>query len=340
MPEIRTGVVAFVDGGQADPHLINVAAPIDRLKLRLTGNAVVTVTVALNEDGILRLVRRIQVTKGGVPLKIIGNNAASGAAFRLYNPLNRFLYSGIPELAQPALTAGTNAFSATINIPFALPPTLYETFGSKFEEGNFIKGVGRLNSALLAAGQELRLVIDWGDDQDPFASGTVTLSSVEIEVIAVTNETFNFGANPPQWLFKEVTQTLDMQIGANPARELTLNRNGALPFLFVYNLNNGARNDAVLNRLIYRRNAQGILMDQSWIGVKQEGAALFGTRTADIVDGTGMVVFDRDGDFSAALALADPEVFESFRLVLDHDVYTTSVVLLHHHFYVEPALAA
>lgn len=328
MPEVRVGEVAFAASQQANPLLVNVADPITELRLRLTGELNVTVTVALNEDAIQRIVRRIQVTKGGVPIKIIGNNGVTGAAFRLANPYNRFLFGNAPELVQPALVAGVNAFSATVQIPFALPRTLYQQLGG---------GVGRFVSMLLPGGEEVRVIIDWGAVADIISSGTATLQNVSIEVVAITNNTFNVGENPPRSFLKEVTQVLDITAGANTDEPITLNRNGALPFMFLFNLDNALRNNAVLNRLRFLQNATGILIDQSFQALRQDGVALFGMQGATLLDGTAMVVFDRDGDLTGALDLDNPQVFNSFRVNIDHDALTGTFLLIAHHFYLDDA---
>ena len=328
MPEVRVGTINLNANAQSDPLLVNVADPITELRLRLTGELNVTVTVALNEDAIQRIVRRIQVTKGGVPIKIIGNNGVTGAAFRIMNPYNRFLFGNAPELVQPALVAGVNAFSATVQIPFALPRTLYQQLGG---------GVGRFASMLLPGGEEVRITIDWGAVADIVASGTAILQNTSIEVVAITNNTFNVGENPPRSFLKEVSQVLDVTAGANPDEPLTLNRNGALPFMFMFFLDNALRNNDSLNRLRYLQNATGILIDQSWQALRQDGVALFGMQGTTLLDGTAMVVFDRDGNLTGALDLDNPRVFNSFRLNLDHDALTGTFLLMAHHFFLDDA---
>lgn len=328
MPEIRVGTVAFAASQQSDPLLVNVADPITELRLRLTGELNVTVTVALNEDAIQRIVRRIQVTKGGVPIKIIGNNGVTGAAFRIMNPYNRFIFGSAPELVQPALVAGVNAFSATVQIPFTLPRKLYRGLG---------RGLGRFASMLLPGGEEVRLTVDWGAVADIVSSGTATLQNVQIEVVAVTNNTFNVRRNPPRNFLKEVTQVLDITAGANTDEPLTLNRNGALPFMFMFNLDNGLRNNSVLNRLRFLQNASGILIDQSFQALRQNGVDLFNLQGATLLDGTAMVVFDRDGRLTGALDLDNPQVFNSFRVNVDHDALTGVFLLLTHHFFLDDA---
>lgn len=323
MPKIRTGTIPFAAGAQSRPHLITVKDAITDVMLRLTGELVVAVDViALAEDDILRLVRRLQVTLDGMPLKIIGDSSIYGAAFKLLHYFNQIQFGTLPEYVPPGTAIATHAFSATVRIPFSMPERLAVGLGE-----------GRHLSSLQIEARELEIVVDWGvvaDVGTPAGAGTAALQNVAIEVIAITDPSYN--DLDERMILQEATQNLAVTAGANTNEQVPLNKSGLVPYIMLLGLDTSCRNDAVWNRLTFNRNTTNRELDMSWEAMRSATKDAGGLQGATLPTGVAMALFDEDKDGGGFLDVGDSEETSGWDLVVDHDALGAEFRLFAHHY--------
>ena len=326
MPKIKVGDVALVDNGPSPSVRIAVKDAIVDVVLCLTGSLVVSSALTLIEDDILNLVKRVVFLLGGKPLRTFGDNSRYGSAFRMLSLVhNRLWYGVLPDHSAPATGVATNAFRATVSVPFRLSDLLFRG----------VPKVGRNITAMLSGAQELEMVVDWGTTSDIFSAGAATFLDVKIEVIAVTDPSLNRLPRDARMLLREETQNLGVGAGANTAEVLDLNRRGQEPGMFVSVVDNSLRNDALVNRVQVKGNLSETLLDESWAALRAESRARSGLQVA-LPTGVAAAWFDEDGDLSGAVNLDDPAAVKSFQAILDRDAGTGTYKVQAHHVHLDP----
>ena len=319
MPKPRSGTIAFVEGAQARPFLVSVKDTMTDIILRLTGVLTVTVGLTLNEDDIMRLLRRIQFTLDGNPFKIIGDSSGNGAAGKLMYYANQLLYGVLPEYTPPGVGVAAHPFDLTIKIPLSLPKRLSGAMGQ-----------GRHITSLQTGARELEIVVDWGNLADIYSVGTATLANVQIEVIPVTDPRLN--DMPNRMFLQEQTQNLQVTAGANTNEVVQLNKSGLVPYIIMLGLDTDVRNDAVWNRLYFRRNTTEVEIDMSWEAMKAEAKAAASLQGATLPAGINLALFDEAEDGQGMLDVGDQEFTKGWDLTVDHDALGAAFRLFAHHY--------
>lgn len=326
MPKVRTGQIALTENQQSNPSDIAIADTVTDLLLTLTGELNVTAAATLFEDGIMRLLQRIQVTLGGETIKEIGDNGVNGAALKMLFFFNQLQYGVLPQLTQPAVGVGVNAFNVSVRIPFSLPPRLSSALGA-----------GRHISAMQAVDEDLQIVVDWGAVGDVISAGTATLQNVSLEVAAVTDPNLNEIETP--MILNEKTQNLQLTTGANTADQVSLNRVGTVPYIMLLGIDAGARNSDVWNRLTYLRNTVERELDLSWDAMQAASKEAAGLQGVTLPVGVNMALFDESEDLSGALPVGDQRETKGWQLQINHDALTAAFRLFHHHYSLERIVA-
>lgn len=133
------------------------------LWLRITGNLVVTVLATLHEDGILNLIRRIELLANGkdVIKSLSGYNLGQ---------INRDYFSTAPMVSEPAVGVATNAFEVLLHLPFQM---IEEDLRGSLDPRNL-------------TGYDLN--IQWGTVSNVITAGTATLTNVTLRVEADETE--------------------------------------------------------------------------------------------------------------------------------------------------------
>lgn len=317
--QVSNGFIDLTSGQRAPTFRVPVKSTLGRLILRLTGNLVVTAAATLREDGILRLLKRIELDIGGVRVKTIGDgNALSGAGPLLYY-MNQFYYGSVPQLSQPAVGVATNAFSATLSIPFEMPPALSNQYPQNKDFS------GRNISMLSPTEKEIELNVDWGAVADVISAGTATLSATRLEVISVVYPQFDSVQMP--LLLHENTKQATLSTGANADERTEMDRVGVVPAIGILSFDNTVRDDGVFNGIDAIINGNNHVYDMSWEAMRANAKEQSGL--AAVTEGAGMVVFDREENLQGALVLDAGDV-KNFQMSIDHAALTaTWRVLLH-----------
>lgn len=317
----RVGVqVAAAGGGtRTGPTKITLREAIVGIELVLTG--VLTVPsggATIKEDSILRLLRRVEVTLGGIPRKVIGDNSQYSAGGRLLRRTAQALFGRIATYTPPAATEGSNAFVAVLPIAFRLPSHAFPNLKpAQAEITSYLPGL---------TGEDLEVYIDWGIATDVSDTASVALASAQVEIIAVSDTDLTLralsvvakGGVPFKHFFDEATQAIQLALAASSAEEQDLNRLGYEPFALLQVIDDGLANDAVINRLTFNANVGDKILDGSWDFFRSELGRKANLQ-ANPDAGWGLADYDGAGDFSGALPLTDPALIGSWRASVDHD---------------------
>lgn len=324
MPQVRVGIVPFTAGQQAQPLRVAVADPIDELELIYSG--VITVPAGgctWLEDQMLRVLRRIQMTIGGRPFKVIGDNSVFASGGRLLSHFTPLLYASRPLRNLAAATEGSNAFSYSMKIPFTMPPALSKKIRRRDRQATVLK----------TGGEDIDLVVDWGTIVDATATANVAIASANIEVIAHTDPSLA-KLETSLALFKENTQQLAILAGANNAEELDLNRAGMEPYMLLWNIDDSLQDDAAINRLQIKANVTDVLADMSWLATQAVMQDAVGRQIAPDVGVSG-ILFDEGEDGESFLPAGDVALVRKLAAIVDHDALTATFRLIAHHYYIE-----
>lgn len=328
---VRAGEIDFVSGGRAITFRVPVKSTLKALHFRLTGNLVVTVAATLREDGVLRLVKRMEISVGGVKIKSIGDGSAyASAAVHCYY-YNQLLYGALPNLSQPAVGVATNAFSADFAVPFEMPPALASMYPSQ------VVGVGdkamqisaRKITELSPTGKDIEIDVDWGAVADVISAGTATLSSVKLEVVAEVEPELDIIQMP--LLLQETTKQATLNAGANTREETDLDRFGIVPFIMVMAWDNSVRADNVFNRYQYVLNGDNYKIDMSWGLSKNDAKRAAGLQATTLPTGVNLGLFDREETGDGAIILDAGDV-KRFSFFLDHAALTATFKVTLHQF--------
>jgi len=99
---------------ESNKHIYNRRFVLTKLRFEITGALVVAVASAvLLEDGILNLIKRISFT-------LFGDTTPFSNSGRLQHKINSVINADREFVSQPAVTAGTNQFSLSLDIPFTM----------------------------------------------------------------------------------------------------------------------------------------------------------------------------------------------------------------------------
>jgi len=320
--KVRAGEIDFVSGGRALTLKVPVKSTLGALHFLLTGDLVETAGGGtLLEDSVYRLIKRLEVSVGGLKIKTLGDGAAySGAGVQAYY-YNQILWNTLPELSEPAVTVGTNAFRAAFSVPFEMPPALANQYPQQNVQsgGKTFSINARKLTMLSPTGKDIEIDVDWGVVGDVISGGTNSLDSVKLEVIAEIYPELD-GIQMPL-LLHETTKQADFTAGANTREETQLDRFGIVPFINMITWDNGVKDDAVMNRAQYVINGVNYKIDSSWNALKADTKRAAGLQAAALPTGVAMAIFDSEEDGSGALILDASDV-KRFSLFSDHDALT------------------
>lgn len=329
MAQVRVGVVPYAVSRQAQPLRVAVADPIDSLELVFTGIISVPAGGAVwLEDDMLRVLRRIQMTIGGRPFKIIGDNSQWASGGRLAHHFTKILYASAPLATPPAAAEGDNAFTYSMKIPFTLP----EALSRKISLEN------RKSTILKTGGEDIDFIVDWGAITDATATANVSITNAQVEVIANTDPLL-VGLPRSLALLKENSQQLPILAGLNTAEELDLNRIGNVPYSLIWNIDNDLQDDISINRITIKANVTDILMDESWDALKAAMQDAVGRQVpADL--GVNLILYDEGQAGDKILPAGDVALVRKLAATLDHDALTATYRLVFHHYYIETVAGA
>ncbi len=314
MPAIRLGTVAYVAGAQAAPFEITTPLPMDSIEFKCTGVATVGVAPAtLVEDGVLNLIRRIQITKGGSVEQNVGFNERFGAAGKLLQALMRLWYGQTPVENQPAVAIGANAFDFSLVVPLAWSKILHKSVEPR---SSLDMGCMRRD------GQRVDAVIDFGADADaltPGGGGTAVITNMQVEIIAhVRPELQRVAADHINRYHRLASESVAVGAGALAADQQRLNQAvGMSPGFLVLAVDNDLRDPDYINRLRVLINATDLRFDASWDAIVAQTRELAGLQVA-MPAGFGWVDFDSARDVGGYLPLGAKDIASAI-LELDHD---------------------
>jgi hypothetical protein len=211
-----------------------------RLWIRISGNLVVTAAVTLQENGILNLLKNIQIKAEGA---LVPKNMSGVLAYL------RSKYEGrvAPTLSQPATAAGTNAFNASIPIDFILPSDYgrNDRYSTLFDSDIY---------------KTLQIILSSGNVDDVISAGTATLSSV---TYAVHTDEITGIANRFTDMNQESQQDKNFS-SASTALEHDMPLGNLFRSFAIRAVNNGSQSDTLLNSIQVRMNGNIILADLTW----------------------------------------------------------------------------
>lgn len=285
----------------SDNTLLSADIPREHLYatlwLRIAGDLVVTAGATLRENGILNLIKRIQIkAEGAVTVK----NMNGALAF-----LTAKYESGVqPQLSQPAVGVATNPFSACIPISFILPPS----YGRKNRYSSM------LDSDLF---KTLQLLINTGGVADVISAGTATLD----------NLTYTTHSMEISGIQNRIT---DMNIESQQDKNFTsasTNLEQDLPLGHFYRRfalrasDNGAQSDTMINSVKLKANGTNILVDLTWDQLLAMNKERFQQETMT----TGFAILDLDIRTLGAEMLQSKNL-SSLKLVYDVDVSADGLI--------------
>lgn len=323
--KIPCGSVALTAGTKAPTLVLPISDTLSRLQIRVAGSLVVSSGLTLTEDGVLNLLRQINLSIGGVPFKVIGDNSRYGSAGKLCYFFNQLQYGNLPPLNQVAVGTGTNAFNFTVTVPIELPQLLSPRWPNDS---------ARL-TMLSPTTKDIELDIYWGDTGDVFSAGSATFSGVTAEVIGIVHPNLNHVRMP--LLLNETTQQVQIQAGLNSDDRQDLNKVGTVPYIGFLAVDNGLRNDANFNAVKFYLNGNVVVLQQSWGAMKaaaQEAAGI--QATGGLATGVNMALFDDEGNAEGVIELEDTLEVKAWKLSTDHAALTGTFRLYAHHFYLLP----
>jgi hypothetical protein len=203
------------------------------LTLKLEGEINVSSTITLIENGILNLVKNIQLKADGTLTPIDMNGTLAYLRAKYEGQVS-------PSLSQPGTGTGVQAFSCSIPIKFILPPSYGDMrYGTAFNSAPF---------------KTLTLAIKTGAASDVFSAGAGTLQNFtyklhtqELKGLEAISLNMNM-QNQQDRNFSSASTTLEQEL---PEGELLAYRSIALRVL-----NNGVQSDALLNSLSLRSGTE------------------------------------------------------------------------------------
>jgi hypothetical protein len=335
--QVRGGDIDFVSGQRALTKRLPVKSTIGAIHLYLTGDLVVTVAATLREDGILRLLKRIEVSVGGRRLKAIGDGAAFSGGGVVLHHSNRVLYNEEPYLNQPAVGVATNPFSAMLTIPMEMPPALASQYPSRTvrmagKADKFVTLNARKLTMLSPTGKDVEIDIDWGAVSDVISAGTATLANVKAEVIIETFPQYDRVQMP--LLMHETSKQADLTAGANAREQTRLDRFGIVPFHILMGWDNSIRADSVYNRVNYVINGSNHRIDQTWGSLQANLIRAMGFQAAAFPTGVNAAIFDSEEDGEGML-IVDADDVKEFSLFVDHAALTSTFKILLHQYQIK-----
>lgn len=270
------------------------------LWIRIAGNLVVTSAVTLKENGILNLLKNIQIKAEGA---LVPKNMSGVLAYLTAKYENRVA----PTLSQPAVGVATNAFNASIPISFILPPdygradrssTLFDSFPLK----------------------TLQLILSTGDVDDVISAGAATFSNLSYsvhsaEIAGITTRATDSNQESQQDKnFTSASTALehDMPVG-NIYRRFAIRA-----------VDNGVQSDAVLNS-IQLKTGTFIHADVTWDELLDITKQNYHVETME----AGFAILDLDDRklFADMLDTRQGTGISSLKLVYNVDAPTTSGVI-------------
>lgn len=211
------------------------------LVIRLVGELNVTVGATLAENGILNLLKNIQLKANGT----LTPKDLNGVLAYL-----RAKYEGqvSPTLNQPAVGVAVNKFDCSVPIRFILPPSYAgDRFDTAFNSNPF---------------KTLQIILTTGDVNDVISAGTATLQNFTYaihtqEVEQLTNTLLHLNIeNQNDVAFSAAKTALEQEL---PRGDNLLYRS-----LAIRSLDNGVQSDTLINSIQLRSNGTKIHVDIKW----------------------------------------------------------------------------
>jgi hypothetical protein len=269
-----------------------------RLWIRISGNLVVSSTATLQENGILNLVKNIQIKAGGA---FIPKNMSGVLAYL------RAKYEGrvAPTLSQPAVGVATNAFNASIPIDFILPPDYgrNDRYSTMFDSDIY---------------KTLQIILNVGDVDDVIASGAATLTSLTYAIH--TDEIANIINRFPD--FNIENQQDKNFTSASSALEHDLPLGNLYRSFAIRAVDNGSQSDTVLNSIKMKINGNIVPNEITWDELLDINKQDYHIETME----TGFAILNLDSRRLFA-ELEETKHVSTFKLVYDVDAPTTSGVI-------------
>ena len=324
--KIQVGFIPFNAGVPSD-FLMTVKSSILRVSLRITGNLVVGVAPAtLVANGILNLVRKIEMRIGAIVKKVWGDGSILGAGAKLLYRKNIIEYGIIGELTQPAVSVGTNPFAVTLVIPYEMPPRISRNWQNNSQR----------STCLSPTALDHYIKLYWGTVADVATlggGGSVALTNCQVEV-ACTVEPLLDSVKMPLFLC-ESNQNVNIQAGINSNDRQPLNKEGLLVGSALFGVDNGVDNDASFNTLDFLLNVNNSVLRRDWNGLKAGAREIAGLQSA-LPAGLNYALFDEGQNGDGIIPVGVPQFARGWDLAVDHAALTTVFALYAQHNYLEP----
>lgn len=230
--------------GHSDNDILSADIPREHMFatiwIRIAGTLTVTAAVTLQENGILNLIKNIQIKAEGA---ITPKNMNGVLAYLI----GKYEYNVAPTLSQPGTADGAQTFNASIPISFILPPSYSQQnrYATLFDSDPL---------------KTLQILLTVGDVDDVISAGSASLTSVSYAIHA-----------------SELSGIKNRQVDLNQESQQDKNFSSAstalehdFPLGHLYRrfalrvLNNGAQSDTLLNSLKVQANGTNILADITW----------------------------------------------------------------------------
>lgn len=338
--------VPFASGKSSpSPVTIDVTSPIVWMVLELVVEIVTVVgtgTVKSIQDGVKRLLRLVQITQGGSPVKTFGQNNTIGSAGVMMEVLQRSWLEGVPSrldaggvMAAPGTNIADETHTVLIKyiIPISVPANRYHR-----------EWVNR--TALRVSLETWQVQVTWGDATDVLvlagnATGVITDANTYVKVGVLTDESLD-----PKWpapnngsmlrggmILKTVSdaQTLGTAAAGNLTRSLPIAGSALAHALACYD--NSLLNDDLINNSIYKIDNKEEVYQADW-DMGRSVAEFDGDNplATGLPVGMSMALFDRGYDMRGRV---DTTVAQSWKRHLDHNAATGSASIIEQIMYLE-----
>lgn len=319
MPPIFQELATYASGGTSAPIDIQNVHALSGIQLDITGTNTVGVAAAtLTSAGILALLRRIEFNVGGENRIAIGLEGALPGG-QLLEMVDRMWYGKLPNVTQPAVGVGANAFNATLVIPFAGSKVLHKHLSDEER-----KAMSYRRNATKA-----QLQFFYGADTDqvtPGGGGTAVIAA-DIRVSMIEDRTLDSvpaidpesGEDPLNHYHNIVTESIPIAATVAAAEQQRLNlARGMSPGILFYAFDNGAASNTLINTLQILLNGNDQRFNASWDGMVDKTREIMGSQIA-LPAGFAAAWFDDDLDGDGYLPLGAGEVASTI-VQTDHDV--------------------
>jgi hypothetical protein len=276
---------------ESNKHIYNRRFVLTKLRFEITGALVVAVASAvLLEDGILNLIKRISFT-------LFGDTTPFSNSGRLQHKINSVINADREFVSQPAVTAGTNQFSLSLDIPFTM--------------NDFIMAEGFKLVTDKFRGREIKeptyniLFGDVTDVATPGMGGTVALGPINVNVYALDEDV----EQKENEIREEIIDVEDRVIASASDGLIDLRDNNILRRIAIQSRDNatGLLDDTVIDSVQIVRNQDQVIKNVKWIDLQNEMKKEYGLGDdlfAKVGPGFVFLQLDKEKDLSGFIDTA------------------------------------